>query len=73
MGFFSDFKNDRIYDGIKRNGLPKGTHSECCERCCYRMDDPKSNFLVCAQHKIHVGAEQTCQLFSRGSPLYRLS
>lgn len=73
MGLFSDFKNHLIWDKIKQNGLPQGTHSECCETCCYRMDDPSSSYLVCAQHKIHVGASQACGYFSRGAPMYKLS
>jgi hypothetical protein len=73
MGLFKDFKNFQAHTSIKDNGLPDGTNSVCCETCCYRMYDTSSSYLVCAQHKAHVGASQVCNLFSRGEPMYKLS
>lgn len=66
MGLFSDFGAKLMSDQIDRNGLPRGTNSECCERCQYRAQDPCSAYLVCAIRKVYVGASQVCQDFARG-------
>ena len=72
MGLLKDFRNYRASDSIDNNGLSNSTTYDNCDRCQYRMNDPKSSYWVCAHHKIHVSSKQICGLFSRGDPLYTL-
>lgn len=72
MGLFGEYRDHRALQTIRSNGLPDGTGGDVCEHCRYRMADPKSNFLVCAVHKFHVGADQVCSNYSFGSPMYEL-
>lgn len=72
MGLFQDFRDYNALERIRNNGLPNGSGGDVCERCKYRMIDPRVSYFACATHKIHVGADQVCRDFSRGSPLYQL-
>lgn len=72
MGFFKDVKRSMDFKKISNNGLSESSNSDCCERCQYRMNNPSSQYFSCAQHRMHVGANQVCTLFERGDPLYEL-
>lgn len=73
MGFFKDFRNWNASKTISDNGLPRGSGIEVCEKCCYRVQDNRSSYLVCAQHRFHVSAEQVCGEFRYGDPLYQMT
>ncbi len=72
MGFFRDFRNHNAIGTIRNNGLSEGSGGDVCEYCQNRMVDPRTSYLACAVHKMHVGAGQVCGSFSRGNPLYEL-
>lgn len=73
MGFLKTIFNYKAVNSIDRNGLPRGTHSDCCERCCFRVKDPSSSYLICAARRVHVGANQICDDFERGQPRYEIN
>ena len=73
MGFFSNFAEQRMSDALDRNGLARGTNSECCERCQCHVQDTKSSYLVCGMRQIYVGANQVCGDFARGASIYTMS
>lgn len=72
MGLFSRFTEQRMSDQIDRNGLPRGTNSECCERCQCRAKDPKSAYFVCGMRRVYVGANQVCGDFQRVPSIYKI-
>lgn len=73
MGLLKDFRNWKVSSSLADNGLSEGSGSEVCEKCRNRVQDTRSSYLVCAQHRIHVGADQVCQLFEYGDPVYVMS
>lgn len=72
MGLFSSIRNSMISDAIGRNGLARGTNSDCCERCQCHLQDPRSPYLICGLRQIQVGASQVCGDFARGAPIYTI-
>lgn len=73
MGLFSRFTEQLMSDKLDGNGLARGTNSECCERCQYRAKDPRSAYFVCGTRRMYVGANQVCDDFMRGEPIYTIS
>jgi len=71
MGILGKIRNSLAQDSIDRNGLASGTMYENCEQCRYRVDDPKSNYWICARYRIHVSSKQVCGYFERGDSIYR--
>ena len=72
MGFLDELKGELWHKKITNNGLSKATGWHNCEACKYRMYDPKSDYLICYIRRIHVGANQICDDFSRGEPEYEI-
>jgi hypothetical protein len=73
MGFFSKLSEKIWSDSLDKNGLARGTHSTCCERCSYRAKDPNRPYFVCALRKMYVGADQVCDDFERGPSRYQIN
>lgn len=70
MGFFEDIKDSFAQQRIENNGLPYASGWQKCDDCRYRMY--KNNHYVCYVRQMTVGANQVCNNFASGDPIYRL-